>query len=186
MCSRRKMLSKVLRTAVVPAPEEPVTAMIGYLRDMVCRVGGANLRKSSAARRWYNENRLRRQSAEGGERRPIAATRSARAWDCFPSGERPMRWLPARWKSRRGARDRSVRLRLAAAGFVPDSPRDAGRHTGITPRAAADSCRDKASSVLPCARRPCHSAISVSAAQAFSWSMGTASTVAGPAFGACR
>src|SRR5579859_4572646 len=39
MCSSRKIDSKVLRTAVVPAPEEPVTAMMGCLRDMLCRVG---------------------------------------------------------------------------------------------------------------------------------------------------
>ena len=31
MCSRRKMFSNVWRTEVVPAPEEPVTEMIGML-----------------------------------------------------------------------------------------------------------------------------------------------------------
>src|SRR5487761_514052 len=34
MCSRRKICSKVLLTEVVPAPEEPVTAMIGWRADM--------------------------------------------------------------------------------------------------------------------------------------------------------
>src|SRR5579863_5527010 len=34
--SRRKMCSKVRLTEVVPAPEEPVTEMIGYLTDMGC------------------------------------------------------------------------------------------------------------------------------------------------------
>src|SRR5579862_132101 len=34
MCSRRKICSKVLLTEVVPAPEEPVTAMMGWRADM--------------------------------------------------------------------------------------------------------------------------------------------------------
>ena len=38
------MLSKVLRTDVVPAPEEPVTAMMGCLRDMMGRVEGHDFR----------------------------------------------------------------------------------------------------------------------------------------------
>jgi hypothetical protein len=33
MCSRRKICSKVRLTDVVPAPEEPVTDMIGYFAD---------------------------------------------------------------------------------------------------------------------------------------------------------
>ncbi len=35
MCSRRKMVSNVCRTDVVPAPEEPVTEMMGWLADMI-------------------------------------------------------------------------------------------------------------------------------------------------------
>src|SRR5579863_10440050 len=34
MCSRRKICSKVLLTEVVPAPEEPVIAMIGWRTDI--------------------------------------------------------------------------------------------------------------------------------------------------------
>src|SRR3982074_1941218 len=36
-CSRRKICSKVRITDVVPAPEDPVTAMIGCLADMLLR-----------------------------------------------------------------------------------------------------------------------------------------------------
>jgi hypothetical protein len=35
MCSRRKIQLKVRVTEVVPAPEEPVTAMMGCFADMV-------------------------------------------------------------------------------------------------------------------------------------------------------
>ena len=37
MCSRRKMFSNVWRTEVVPAPEEPVTEMMGCFADMAGR-----------------------------------------------------------------------------------------------------------------------------------------------------
>ena len=35
MCSRRNIVSNVWRTDVVPAPEEPVTEMMGCFADMV-------------------------------------------------------------------------------------------------------------------------------------------------------
>ena len=34
MCSRRKIVSKVCLTDVVPAPDEPVTEMMGCFADM--------------------------------------------------------------------------------------------------------------------------------------------------------
>ena len=46
--SRRKMFSKVRVTLLVPAPEEPVMAMMGWRSDMVCSQSRKRLRSENS------------------------------------------------------------------------------------------------------------------------------------------
>ena len=65
--SRRKICSKVRRTEVVPAPEDPVTEMIGCLADMA----------SPPAAPYQSRSRLRRPNS--GERALRSGSRYSRS-----------------------------------------------------------------------------------------------------------
>src|ERR1700757_835510 len=57
MPSRRKMCAKLCMTVVVPAPEEPVTAMIGCFTDMAAPAPQAPGRSARSQRRLGPEQR---------------------------------------------------------------------------------------------------------------------------------
>ena len=91
MPSRCSKSSKILRTEVVPAPEEPVTAMMGCRLDMGREHGNPSpaARKPGYSRGDAHRAELELRAQRIGERACLAAI--GQATDVDPIGRLPLR-----------------------------------------------------------------------------------------------